>query len=99
MTCWCAQVRKFGEALLRAAAPVSLSEWQAATRTLQRAVPKTPGLQKPTAYRSLWVIRAWLDFLMRQEGNWVGLTCPSTAKVGCDLKPNLKPWHLHLIVG
>ncbi len=74
-------MRKFGEALLQSRAPGTLKQWLQQTRVLQAASRSTPGLPRVTAYRTLWTIRAWLDYRRRQEGTWSGLAYPKETKV------------------
>ena len=59
-------VANFGHAMAKAKAPRSTGQWATEMQKLQAAARGTAGLTGPAAYRTLWVIRSWLVYLMRQ---------------------------------
>lgn len=61
-----ASLAKFGHAMAKAKAPRTTGQWTAEMQKLQAAARGIVGLRGPTAYRTMWVIRSWLVYLMRQ---------------------------------
>jgi hypothetical protein len=61
------QARLFGQKMQEGKAPRSVAEWGQEVAKLRSAARSAPGLPSGKAYRTLWVIRAWLFYKMRQE--------------------------------
>ena len=90
----------FGQAMLETSAPSSAQDWAQEVSRLQQAAmgpPRVCGLQGPQSYRTLWVIRCWLLWRMRQAGT-THLRLPQDFSVrdfsGCF--PDQKSWALRL---
>jgi hypothetical protein len=78
------QARLFGQKMQQAKAPRSVAEWSQEVAKLRSAARGAPGLRSAKAYRTLWVIRAWLFYKMRQE-------CIHTLQVPADT--SVKQFH------
>lgn len=86
-------VVNFGHAMASAKAPRNTEQWAAEVQKLQEAAKGTAGLQGPAAYRTLWVIRAWLMYLMRQaKVPHLELSAACTVTDFAKLFPDNKAW-------
>jgi hypothetical protein len=88
-------VAKFGLLMAKAGVPRTVRQWAKEMQQLQVAARNTPGLRHPAAYRTLWVIRSWLMYMMR-EANVPRLQLDKTCTVGIfsTLFPDNKAWIL-----
>ena len=97
-----ATVNVFGEALASSKAPTTMSEWATEVARLQsalRGATKVTGFTEPRSYRSLWVIRCWLIWLMRRSGiPRLKLTAKDTVHHFAKAFPDQRCW-IHRLAG
>ena len=90
----------FGQAMLETRAPRTAQDWAQEVARLQQAAmgpPRVCGLLGPQSYRTLWVIRCWLLWCMRQA-NITHLRLPKDFSVGDFSRcvPDQKSWAMRL---
>lgn len=90
----------FGRVMLETRAPLTAQDWVREVTRLQQAAmgpPRVCGLQGPQSYRTLWVIRCWLLWRMRQARiTYLRLPKDFSVRDFSKCFPDQKSWALRL---